>query len=105
MICFPLSVAILDPIAFTTCDTLGPTGTQCNHLLECTRWRSSRTRFAISPSARRKQARPERPRFERSALARIRGFRVDATLCHATLYRATLCHRRRGRQFDHGVYV
>ncbi len=69
--------------------------------LAAVEWRE----FAISPSARREQAGPERPCFERSALAGVRGCRVDATLCHATLYRATLCQRRRGRQFNHGVYA
>jgi len=62
-------------------------------------------KFTISPSAWRKQARPERRHFERSALAAVRGRRVDATLCPATLSPATLCERRRGCQFNHGVYA
>ncbi len=62
-------------------------------------------KFAILPIARRKQAGPERRCFERSALTGVRGCRVDATLCHATLYRATLCQRCRGCQFNHGVYA
>src|ERR1700681_1083331 len=62
-------------------------------------------KFTISPSAWRKQARPERRYFERSALAAVRGRRVDATLSHAPLCPATLCQRRRGCQFNHGVYA